>query len=140
MMNDYAVKLKMYSTAFNNPNGLHDKNNFSTARDLARMTISLYSRFDSFRPLFLVHDFTYNGRKFVNHNRVTNQYEGATGLKTGYVAASGYNIISTANRDGHDVMTVVIGGSSDRERYIYATTLLDYGFEYLSGGSLHGIS
>ena len=132
-MNQTALKLKMYSTFFVNANGLHHQNQVSTAKDIARLSTAVYSDFKDFYPLFSIKEFSYKGRNFVTHNKIVANYNGATGLKTGYVAASGYNIASTARRDGENILTVVMGGHTPEERDIYATELLNYGFDFLAG-------
>ena len=132
-MNNAALKLKMYFTYFVNANGLHDDRQVSTAKDIARLSVSLYNDFKDFYPLFSMKTFAYKGRNFTTHNSIVAEYSGANGLKTGYVAASGYNIASTAQRNGNNVLTVVLGGRTAEERNIYASELLDYGFDFLSG-------
>ena len=132
-MNDQAQKLKMYSTNFENANGLDNKNQFSTARDIARLSMALHDDFKEFYPIFAKKDFEYDGRTYNTHNSIVANYDGATGLKTGFVNSSGYNIASTAKRGDHKVLAVVLGGRTAKERDLYVAELLDYGFTFLAG-------
>lgn len=132
-MNEQAAKLKMYSTHFENPNGLDHKNQFSTARDIARLSMALYDDFKEFYPIFTKKDFEYGGRNYETHNKIVANYDGATGLKTGFVNSSGYNIASTAQRGDKKVLAVVLGGNTAKQRDMYVSELLDYGFRFLAG-------
>lgn len=128
MMTETAKKLGMKNTVFRNASGLHHPNQVTTAQDMAVLTIALINHFPQYYKLFAKNEFTYRGKVYKTHNRVTKNYKGAEGLKTGYVAAVGYNIISTAKRSNQRFVTVVIGQKSIAERDKQAIRLLDKGF------------
>ncbi len=128
MMTQTAKKLGLKNTVFRNASGLHNPNQVTTAQDMAVLTIAMINHFPEYYKLFSKNEFRYNGKVYKSHNRVTRYYNGAEGLKTGYIAAVGYNIISTAKRDNKRLVTVVIGQKSTAVRDKQAVNLLDKGF------------
>ncbi len=128
MMTQTAKKLGLKNTVFRNASGLHNPNQVTTAQDMAVLTIAMINHFPQYYKLFSKNEFRYNGKLYKSHNQVTKNYNGAEGLKTGYVAAVGYNIISTAKRDDKRLVTVVIGQRSTAVRDKQAINLLDKGF------------
>ena len=73
-------------------------------------------RFPQYYPYFSVEDFVYRGKLVKGHNRVLDNVPGADGIKTGYIHASGFNIVTSVNRDGRKMVAVVMGGKTARER------------------------
>lgn len=129
MMTQAAAQLGMYRTVFKNASGLHNPEQFSCAQDMAVLTLAMIKNFPKYYPLFATQSFSYHGRDYHTHNHVLLDYEGAEGLKTGYISAVGYNIISTAKKHGNRLVGVVMGDQSVRERDAYVKALLDMGFE-----------
>ena len=129
MMTQAAAQLGMYRTVFKNASGLHNPSQFSCAQDMAVLTLAMIKNFPQYYPLFSTQSFSYHGREYHTHNHVLLDYEGAEGLKTGYISAVGYNIISTAQKHGNRLVGVVMGDQSVRERDAYVKALLDMGFE-----------
>lgn len=129
MMTQAAAQLGMYRTVFRNASGLHDPDQFSSAQDMAILTLATIKNFPQYYPLFSTQSFTYHNREYKTHNHVLLDYEGAEGLKTGYISAIGYNIISTAKQQDRRLIGVVIGDQSVRERDNYVKNLLTSGFE-----------
>ncbi len=148
MMTRKAKALGMTRTSFRNASGLYHRSQLSTARDMAILAQALMRDFPARYEAFSTRSFTYNGRSYRNHNKLLRNYKGTDGLKTGYIAASGYNLAASAKRDGHRVIAVVFGGKTARSRDRQVARLLDRGFRRLSdpiylatGGALkHGIS
>ncbi len=128
MMTETAKQLGLKNTVFRNASGLHHPNQVTTAQDMAILTIALINHFPKYYKMFDKNEFTYRGKVYKSHNRVTQKYKGAEGLKTGYVAAVGYNIISTAKRGNQRLVSVVIGQKSSAIRDKQAINLLDKGF------------
>lgn len=128
MMTETAKQLGLKNTVFRNASGLHHPAQVTTAQDMAILTIALINHFPQYYKMFNKNEFTYRGKVYKTHNRVTQNYKGAEGLKTGYVAAVGYNIISTAKRGNQRLVTVVIGQKSSSVRDKQAINLLDKGF------------
>ena len=128
MMTKRARQLGMTSTTYRNASGLPDPGQLTSARDMAILARALITRFPGFYPYFATESFTYLGRIYTTHNRLVMHYAGADGLKTGYIRASGYNVATSATRNGHRIIAVVLGGHSAYARDSQMTGLLDQGF------------
>jgi D-alanyl-D-alanine carboxypeptidase len=129
MMNAQAVLLGMSGTHFDNASGLPDPDNVSTAHDLVRLSMALYRDFPQYTHFFATREFTFRGRVVRGHNNLMYRYPGMDGLKTGFTDASGFNLASTAVRDGHRLFAVVLGGRTASVRDDLMARLLDDGFE-----------
>jgi D-alanyl-D-alanine carboxypeptidase len=95
---------------------------------MAILARALITRFPGFYPYFSTETFAYSGRLYITHNHVVETYPGADGLKTGYIRASGYNVATSAVRNGRRIIAVVMGGRSAYARDAQMTALLDQGF------------
>lgn len=124
-MNVRAKELGMVHTVFRNASGLPNAEQKTTAYDMARLAIALRRDFPSYYPLFSKTSFTYKGKKYKGHNKVTSNYPGCDGLKTGFVNASGFNLVSSAKRGDTKVVAVVMGGETAASRDKRMITLLD---------------
>lgn len=133
MMTAKALKLGMTKTEFYNASGLPDERQVTTARDLALLGIALKKHFPQYYPYFKTREFSFRGREYKTHNRVLLNYAGAEGLKTGYVRASGFNLVTSAQRAGHQLMAVVMGGESGRARDSRMMQLLDQSYQRVAG-------
>ncbi len=129
LMNRKARDVGMTRTIFVNASGLHNKNQVSTARDMARLAQTIINRYPRYYRYFSTHDFKYNGIVHHNHNRLMDTYRGMDGLKTGYIGPSGFNLVASAERGGKRLIGVVFGGRSANSRNAQMATLLDRGFE-----------
>ncbi|GFZ92669.1 D-alanyl-D-alanine carboxypeptidase family protein [Dyella caseinilytica] len=130
MMNAQAALLGMSSSHFANANGLPDPNNLSTARDMAKLAMALYHDFPQYSHYFATKEFVFRGQLIRGHNNLMDRYPGMDGLKTGFTDASGFNLASTAVRDGHRLFAVVLGGRSASARDNLMARLLDDGFDH----------
>lgn len=128
LMTRTAKGLGLNDTVFKNASGLHEEGQVSTAKDMAILTMALIAHYPQYYELFSMPSFSYKGQTYHSHNVVLQQYEGADGLKTGYVSAVGYNIISTAKKGDSRLVSVVIGEESPLKRDLRAMRLLDKGF------------
>lgn len=128
-MNARAKKMGMTKTVFKNPNGLPAKGQYSTARDIAKLSIHYLKAFPESLSVHSMTSYTHNGSTHRNANSLLGRYEGADGLKTGFVCASGFNISATAKRDGTRLLAVVLGAQTPIIRQVETTKLLDYGFK-----------
>jgi D-alanyl-D-alanine carboxypeptidase len=128
MMTKKARQLGMSSTTFRNASGLPDSGQTTTARDMAVLARALIARFPDYYSFFSTQSFTHGGRVYTSHNRVLQSFSGADGLKTGYIRASGFNVATSAVRDGRRLVAVVLGGSSARARDLRMVELLESGF------------
>lgn len=129
-MNATAKKLGMTSTHFVNPNGLHQDGQVTTARDLARLALALLRDFPEHKERYKTYYMQIGKRRLHSYNSLLKHYEGADGMKTGFVCASGYNVVASATRNGRKLIAVVLGAKTGNERAVRAASLFDYGFEY----------
>ncbi|SHF23711.1 D-alanyl-D-alanine carboxypeptidase [Modicisalibacter ilicicola DSM 19980] len=127
-MTDKARALGMDSTVFRNASGLPDDRQVTTARDMARLSLSLMQDFPQYYDYFSRSRFVYRGKTHTGHNNLLDSYAGADGLKTGYIRASGFNVATSAVRDDHRLVTVVMGGFTAKSRDSHTAKLLDHGF------------
>ena len=128
LMTRKAHQLGMSSTVYRNASGLPNREQVTTARDLARLAFALMRDFPHYYAIFSVQSYPYHGRILENHNRMLLSYEGADGLKTGYTVASGFNLVMSAMRDNRRLIGVVMGGDSASQRDRMMADLMDYGF------------
>jgi D-alanyl-D-alanine carboxypeptidase (penicillin-binding protein 5/6) len=135
-MNAEARRLGLTDTRFANPTGLSDPQQYSTARDLARLAQRLRSDFPQHVALFREREFTYNQISQANRNRLLWSDPSVDGMKTGHLEAGGWSIVATAVRprgkgeNGYErcLIAVVLGAPSDSVRAQEALRLLNYGF------------
>lgn len=116
LMNAKARELGMLKTNFENPSGLPDPDQVTTARDMVTLGLHLQDDFPQYYPLFATRAFTYAGHAHRNHNTLMNTFSGIDGIKTGYTQASGFNLVSSVNRSGRHLVGAVFGGSSAASR------------------------
>lgn len=128
MMNQRARSIGMISTNFANASGLPNPTQQSTAYDFARLAMALQREHPNYYHLFSKKTYNYHGRTLLTHNRVLQNYRGADGLKTGYINASGYNLVTSATRNGKRLIGVVFGGASGKARDTHMIKLLDENF------------
>ncbi len=127
-----ARELGMTRTTFRNASGLPNNGQMSTARDMAVLSMALIKHFPQYYPYFATTSFRFGNRTIRTHNHVVTQYRGADGLKTGYIRASGFNVASSAVRNGQRLIAVVFGGRTARSRDKHMMELLDEGFGKLA--------
>ncbi len=128
MMTAKARKLGMYNTNFVNASGLHNKSQYSSARDMAILAQALIRDYPRQYHYFSTESFTYGDNTYINHNHLMSMYRGMDGLKTGYVYASGFNLAASAVRNGTRLIGVVFGGRTAKSRNVAMAHLLDQGF------------
>ena len=128
LMTERAEKIGMSRTTFRNASGLPNRGQKSTARDMVRLAQALQKEFPQYYHYFSRTSFTFNGRTYRNHNRLLKSYDGTDGIKTGYTRASGFNLVSSVQRDGRHIIAVVLGGKTARSRDSHMVKLLDRGF------------
>lgn len=124
-----ADKLGMADTVFRNASGLPHPGQVTTARDMATLALALQRDFPRYYHYFSAPDFSFAGVTHRNHNALLRSYEGADGIKTGYIKASGFNLVASAQRGGRRLIGVVLGERSPGARNQMMADLLDKGFE-----------
>jgi D-alanyl-D-alanine carboxypeptidase len=130
-----ARQLGMTSTVYRNASGLPDPEQRTTARDVAQLALALYHDFPREYRYFATREFFFRGRVILTHNHLLDWYEGADGIKTGYIGASGFNLAASAVRNGHRLIGVVMGGASAGSRDREMAALLDQGFSEVGAGA-----
>lgn len=128
-MNDKARRIGMTSSRFRNPSGLPDRAQLSTARDIAKLSMSYLRAFPESLQIHSMTTHTFHGSTHRNANSLLRTYKGADGLKTGFVCEAGYNITATAKRGDTRLLAVVLGAQNAAVRQRETAKLLDFGFK-----------
>ncbi len=128
-----ARALGMANTTFANASGLPNPGQLSSVRDMSILASRLIKDYPQHYANFSKMEFMYQGQTIRTHNRLLEFYEGADGIKTGFTAASGYNLAGSATRNGYRVIGVLFGGATGNARDRKLAELMDQGFAVLSG-------
>ena len=128
LMNERATTLGMKSSTFKNTTGLPAKGHLSSAHDLAILARAIISEFPEYYRLYAEREFSYNGITQQNRNALLRRDSSVDGMKTGHTASAGYCIVSSAEREGMRLVTVVLGAETVKARNDGALALLNYGF------------
>ena len=131
LMNNTAKQLGMHNTNFENATGFYHKTQYATAEDLARLALAIQYDFPQYFHLFKKNNIKYNNKIHKTHNKLLLNNNYVTGLKTGYIKASGYNLISTAAKNNNELIAIVLGGKKANMRDKIAHSLLNVGFSKL---------
>jgi D-alanyl-D-alanine carboxypeptidase len=119
-----ARRLGMHATTFRNPNGLPNPGQVTSARDMATLGLAVQTRFPQEYKVFSTRKFVFRGATYGNHNRLLGTVEGVDGIKTGYIRASGFNLVTSVKRDGRQLVAVVMGGATGRSRDAHMAELV----------------
>jgi len=128
VMTDTARSIGMNATTFRNASGLPNEDQITTARDMATLAAHLIHDYPEYYGVFETRYFTFNGRKYRNHNKLLFGYNGCDGIKTGYTQASGFNLTASVNRGNKHLVAVVLGGKTGAQRDAAMRSLLDRHF------------
>jgi D-alanyl-D-alanine carboxypeptidase len=128
MMNDTAKKLGMTQTNYVNPNGLPADGHVTSARDLGILARSFLRDLPEYEYFVHIPAIRFGKRVTGNFNKLIGRYPGADGFKTGFICASGYNLVASATRNGRRLIAVVLGANSGTARAVKAAQLLERGF------------
>ena len=123
-----ARAIGMSRSVYKNASGLPNPAQVTTARDQATLGLRIQRDFPEFYHYFRLGSFTYNGRTIRSHNRLLGRFEGTDGIKTGYIRASGFNLITSAKRGSQRIVGVVMGGKSGGSRDTYMKKMLATAF------------
>ena len=130
LMNQYAAKLGMLSSHFENATGLPAEGHTTTARDLATLARAMIGEFPEYYAWHSMKEFTYNDIKQSNRNSLLWRDASVDGLKTGHTDDAGYCLVSSARRDDMRIISVVLGTSSNKARTDGSQALINYGFRF----------
>jgi D-alanyl-D-alanine carboxypeptidase (penicillin-binding protein 5/6) len=137
LMNHHAERLGMTRSHFVNSTGLPDKDHYTTARDIARISRALIEEFPEYYRWYSERKFTYNDITQYNRNKLLWRDESVDGLKTGHTDSAGYCLVTSAERDGMRLISVVLGTKSEEARADASQALLNYGFRFFETHKLY---
>ncbi|MCK5726838.1 MAG: D-alanyl-D-alanine carboxypeptidase [Thiotrichaceae bacterium] len=146
-MNEEAKRLGMNNTQFNNATGWPDKGkHYSTVEDIALLARAVIKEFPEHYKLYSQKEYSYNGIKQYNRNKLLWLDPTVDGIKTGHTESAGYCLVSSAKRDNMRLISVVVGANSAKERSDYSQQLMEYGYRayetnklYKSGAVLENV-
>jgi D-alanyl-D-alanine carboxypeptidase len=127
-MNQTAQRLGMTQTSYVNPNGLPADGQITSARDLAILARAIIRDLPEYEYFYHIPAIRFGRRVTNNFNHLIGRYPGADGFKTGFICASGYNLVGSATRNGKRLIAVVLGSTSGHQRAVRAAQLLERGF------------
>ncbi|WP_245943879.1 D-alanyl-D-alanine carboxypeptidase [Acuticoccus kandeliae] len=119
-----AKRLGMKNTVFHNASGLPHPDQHTTAHDMATLGIAIQRDFPQYYGAFQTRVFEYGTRRYGNHNKLLGRVEGVDGIKTGYIRASGFNLVTSVRRDGRHLVAVVMGGNTGASRDAHMRDLI----------------
>jgi D-alanyl-D-alanine carboxypeptidase len=132
-MNQTAQRLGMTQTSYVNPNGLPAEGQITSARDLVILARAIIRDLPEYEYFVHIPSIRYGRRVTQNFNKLIGRFPGADGFKTGFICASGYNLVASATRNGKRLIAVVLGASSGKMRAVRAAQLLERGFANNNG-------
>lgn len=127
-MTEKAQSLGMKRTTFRNASGLPDRRQRTTARDMVVLARAIRRDFPQYYHYFAVKEFSYGGKRHANHNSLLTTYDGTDGIKTGYIRASGFNLVASVRRGDIRLIGVVFGGRSARTRDAHMREIMTSAF------------
>jgi D-alanyl-D-alanine carboxypeptidase len=127
-MNAASKRLGMTQSSWVNPNGLPADEQITSARDMAILARALILEFPEYEMYWRIPAIQYGRRTMPNHNGLMTYYPGTDGMKTGFICASGFNVVATASRNGRRLIVIVFGSTSGGARTIKAAQLFEKGF------------
>jgi len=130
LMNQYAEKMGLAGTHFENSHGLPHPDHLATARDLAATAVAAIRDHPERYAVYKEQSYTYNDITQYNRNHLLREDDSVDGLKTGYTSVAGYGLVASAKRDGMRLVSVVMGSSSTSSRKAETRSLLNYGFRF----------
>ena len=116
LMTKYARNLGMKSTTFKNASGLPNRAQLTTARDMSKLSHALITNFPEEYKLFSNTSFVWNNKTYKTHNKLMLNYDGADGIKTGYIRASGFQLAFSAVRNNKRLIGIYFGGDTGKQR------------------------
>jgi D-alanyl-D-alanine carboxypeptidase len=134
-MTRVAHSIGMSRSTFYNASGLPNPNQYTTARDMGTLGLRLMRDFPQYYPYFRLQAFNFHGRTIRSHNRLVGRFDGTDGIKTGYTAASGYNLVTSTRRGDKRLVGVVLGARSNGSRNTYMMVMLEKMFARAKAGS-----
>ncbi len=138
LMNDHAQRLGMHDSHFVNSTGLPDPNHYTTPRDIIKVTEATIREFPEYYAWYAVKEYSFNGIKQHNRNRLLWRDNSVDGVKTGHTEAAGYCLVASAKKGEMRLTSVVMGTASEESRAQETQALLNYGFRFYETHKLYG--
>lgn len=136
LMTKYAKKIDMTKTTYKNASGLPNRAQLTTARDISVLSHAIIFNFPNYYKLFKKEKFVWQGKTYRNHNKLMKSYEGADGIKTGYIKASGFQLAFSAVRQNKRLIGIYFGGDTGKQRDKSLAFLMNKEFEELNLSSI----
>ncbi len=136
-MNAEAKRLGMKHTHFTNATGWPDKDHYTTARDIVKLTRAIIKEYPENYKLHSIKQYSYNGIKQYNRNKLLWRDKTVDGVKTGHTESAGYCLVSSAKRNTMRLISVVLGAKNEKLRADYSQELLEYGFRFFETHKLY---
>ena len=137
LMNEYVKQLGMTNSHFENSTGLPSPTHYMTARDIATLSSAIVREFPAYYRWYSQREFTWNKIRQENRNGLLGRDASVDGIKTGYTESAGYCLVTSAQRDGMRLVSVVLGTPSEKTRENSSQALLNYGFSFFETRKLH---
>ena len=137
LMNNYAQNLGMNDTHYTNATGMPNKDHYTTASDLAKLSVRLIKDFPEYYEWYSIKKYTYNNITQYNRNKLLWRDKNIDGLKTGHTESAGYCLIASAKRDNMRLVSVVLGTKSENARAQESLKLINYGFRFFETRPLY---
>lgn len=137
LMNEHAKRLGAKNTNFVNPTGLPHPDHYTTAEDMAKIAIAEIKEYPEIYKIYAKKEYTWNGIKQHNRNRLLWQDESVDGMKTGHTNSAGYCLVASAKRGDMRLVTVILGADSEKARIQETQKLLNYGFRFYETHQLY---
>jgi D-alanyl-D-alanine carboxypeptidase (penicillin-binding protein 5/6) len=137
LMNQYAAKLGMTNTHFQNSTGWPEEGHLTTARDISKLAIAVIREFPEHYAWYKEKVFTYNNIKQYNRNKLLWSDDSVDGVKTGHTESAGYCLVASALRSDMRLVSVVLGTESEKARASVSQSLLNYGFRFFETHKLY---
>ena len=136
-MNDEAARLGMTNTNFVNVTGWPNPRHYMSARDIAKLTRTVISEYPEHYEMYKEKEYSYNGIKQYNRNKLLWHDKTVDGVKTGHTESAGYCLLASAQRGSMRLISIVLGADSDKTRTNYSQQLLEYGFRFFETHKLY---
>ena len=130
LMNHHAQRLGMTATHYQNSTGLPAPEHYTTAHDIAKLVRAMITEFPDYYRWHAIREYTYNGIRQYNRNRLLGRMPGVDGVKTGHTEDAGYCLAASAVEDDMRLISVVLGTDNDKARISASQALLSYGFRF----------
>ena len=127
-MNEHAKTMGLESTHFENSTGWPHENHYTTARDIVTLTRAIINEFPEHYKLHSLKEYSYNGIKQYNRNKLLWRDKTVDGVKTGHTESAGYCLVASAERNDMRLISVILGTENEKARADYSQELLEYGF------------